>query len=219
MKRFILLLILSFGLSIHFYASAQYVYLGFSGKADGSIYEDCLLDDGTRFIMSSAWGMGQFGCGLCMFIPEEGESWYGLAIESKEYIPQNGLLVIVPGDNPKKPIVLGQRISDNSQVFRKTVKISPTFIFGGGRSNLALSTYQTTDVKDVSFALYDIPEEVLASLISNGIKDIRISAKSTYYKLKPYMFDRMPSFLEEAKKNVDFRAIQSVNCILEDLGD
>lgn len=217
MKRIKLLLIFTIALALPCNAFAQYVYLGFSNKAEGNIYEDCLLDDGTRFIMSSAWGMGQFGCGLCMFIPEEGESWYGLAIESKEYIPQNGLLVIVPGNNPKKPIVLGQRISDNSQVFRKTVKISPTFIFGGGRSNLAFSTYQTTDVKDVSFALYDIPEEVLSSLIADGIKDIRISSRSTYYKIKPYMFERMPSFLDEAKKNVDARASQSVNCILEDL--
>ena len=84
---------------------------------------------------------------------------------------------------------------------------------------MALSTYQTTDVKDVSFALYDIPEEALLSLIADGIKDIRISSRSTYYKLKPYMFDRMPSFLEEAKKNVDARASLSVNCILEDLGE
>ena len=219
MKRLGTLIILSIAIALaHPYnAFAQYVYLGFGNKAEGNIYEDCLLDDGTRYIMSSMWEMGQFGCGLCKFIPEDGDPWYGLAIESKLYIPKNGLIVIVPDTDSGKPYVLGQRLSDKSKVYHERARLNPIFIFGGGRSNLAFSTYQTTEVKDVSYAIYDIPEDVLLTLISNGVKDIRISARSTYYILKSWSFNKLSSFLDEAKKNVDARSLLSVNRILEDL--
>ncbi len=177
MRISILLLLTAFTLMIPHTAIAQYVYLGYGNKAEGNIYEDCLLDDGTRYIMSSMCEMGKFGCGLCMFVQEDGEAWYGLAIESREYIPKNGLMVIVPDDDSGKPYVLGQRLSDNAQVTRIRSKVNPIFIFGGGKSSMAFSTYQTTDVKDVSFAIYDIPEDVLFSMISHGVKDIRISGK------------------------------------------
>ena len=217
MRKSFSLFIMILSLALPHLAKAQYVYLGFGNEAEGDIFEDCLLDDGTRYIMSSMWEMGQFGCGLCKFIPEEGDSWYGLAIESKEYIPKNGLVVIVPNNDSGKPYVLGQRLSDKSQVYRERARVSPIFFFGGGRSDLAFSTYRTTEVKDVSFALYDIPEEILQAIISGGVKDIRISARSTYHKLKPWTFSRLPSFLDKAKKNVDSREAQSVNRILEDL--
>lgn len=217
MRRVIRLIIIVIALAIPQRVFSQYAYLGTASRSDGLIYEDCLLDDGTRYIMSTMWELGKFGFGLCMFVPEDGEPWYGLAIESKEYIPKNGFVVIIPNNGSNEPYVLGQRMSDKSQVYSKRSTVNPIFIFGGGRSNIAFSTYQTTDIKDVSFAIYDIPEDVLNSIISTGINDIRISSRSTYYKLKSWTLERMASYLGEAKEYLDIRASKSVNCILDDI--
>lgn len=199
-------------------ALAQRVFMGNAYKNEGFVYEDRLLDDGTRFIMSSMWDTGDYAFSICYFQPDDGDPWYGFAVESKDYIPRNGLIVFLVGNDNKQPIVLGQSHSDNATISRSRTRISPSFIFaGGGRSMLALSSYQTVVNDEASFAIYDISESVLSSLIDDGISDMRISARSSFNNLKPWATSRMSKWIQEAKENVDTRSRLSVNCILEDI--
>ena len=187
---------------------AQFTHLGNASKAEGYIYEDCLLDDGTRYIMSGHLDVGQYGFSLCRFLKDDGGSWYGLAIESKEYIPKNGLMVIVPDREESGPVVLGQVLSETSHVSRTKSRLAPTVLFGSDGS---------TEIQELSFAVFDISEDLLSTLIHDGVREIRISTRSTYNKLRGWTYGKIASYLKEAKANIDARAQQSLNGILEDL--
>lgn len=197
--------------------SAQRVFMGNAYKQEEFVYEDRLLDDGTRFIMSTMWDIGEFAFSLCRFISKDVDSWYGLAIESKEYIPRNGLVVFVPATGAGNPVVLWQIQSDNATVSNRRSRISPSFIFGGGFSSVGFTSYTEVVDKDVFFSIYDMSEENLETLIANGISDMRISSRSKYNNLKPWAAGKMAEWMAEAKGYVDARADKSVNCILEGL--
>lgn len=183
---------------------AQFTHLGNASKAEGYIYEDCLLDDGTRYIMSGHLDVGQYGFSLCRFLKDDGGSWYGLAIESKEYIPKNGLMVIVPDREESGPVVLGQVLSETAHVSRTKSRLAPTVLFGSDGSNLVVVRQKTTEIQELSFAVFDISEDLL-------------STRSTYNKLRGWTYGKIASYLKEAKANIDARAQQSLNGILEDL--
>ena len=196
---------------------AQFTHLGNASKAEGYIYEDCLLDDGTRYIMSGHLDVGQYGFSLCRFLKDDGGSWYGLAIESKEYIPKNGLMVIVPDREESGPVVLGQVLSETSHVSRTKSRLAPTVLFGSDGSNHVVVRQKTTEIQELSFAVFDISEDLLSTLIHDGVREIRISTRSTYNKLRGWTYGKIASYLKEAKANIDARARQSLNGILEDL--
>ena len=198
-------------------AFAQRVFMGNAYKQDEFIYEDRLLDDGTRSIMSNMWDIGDYAFSLCRFISVDGESWYGFAVESKEHIPKNGLLVFVPASGSGVPILLGQTQSGSATVSKAVSRLSPSFIFGGGGSTIAFTSYTSIVDKDVSFAVYDMSEKTILTLVSDGISDMRISSRSTYNTLKPWATKKMSEWLGEAKGYVDARAEKSVNCILDGL--
>lgn len=194
--------------------SAQHIFSGTGGDYLGRIYEDGMMNDGTRYIISDMRVLNTYTFSLCKFIPSSGEPWYGLAVESKEFIPTNGLLVFVCGDKgDTKTFILGQSVSDNAIAQRETIGINPVFFFGGANS-LALSLYAKTVHSEVSYAIYDLSSEVLEQLLSASIKEIRISSRSTYKKIKDPI-RTFSKWMEKAKDDVDIRSGHSLNMILE----
>lgn len=195
--------------------SAQYAYSGMSGVRSGYIYEDGIMDDGTRYIISDMYVCGQYSYSLCKYVAEDGNSWYGIAVEAKQYIPKNGLLVFVgKGDNGSQSFVLGQKLSDHIVMTKNSVGISPIFFFG----RIGLTTYQQTSQSEISYAVFDLSEENLEQLLSAELKEIRISNRSTYNSTSGrYYLDGFPKWLSRAKGNVDARSSVSVNTILEDI--
>lgn len=214
MKRLIAL----FAAAICFVITAsaqQTIYLGTAGSNQGYIYEDGQFDDGTRYIISDYTALDACYFSLCKFIPQSGEPWYGIAIESKEYIPQNGLLVFVPKNSKQdEPIVLNQFGKDRAVKTQTSVGLSPTFFLGSG--NIALSAYSRTHASEVFFAIYDISEEELNHLMNFDCKEIRFSTRSTYKSIKGWYIDRVKWWLPKAKGNIEARAQKSINLILED---
>ena len=220
MKRRVIRIILTVLFVVHLFpnvVSAQRVFMGYSNKQDGFIYEDCVLDGDMRFIMSEVWDIGDYAFSLCRFDVPEGKSWYGLAIESKEFVPKNGNIVFVPESEGSVPVRLFQTRFDNATVSRTKSELAPSLIFGGGGSSIFFSTYRTTIDNDVFFAIYDLEEPVLMSLINTRFREIRIANKSTYNSLKPWVLTKMSGWLEESKCNLDVRSQLSVNLILENL--
>lgn len=215
MKR-ILLTIALLTVSL-FYAIAQNpVYLGTAGYSTNHIYEDGATDDGTRYIMSGLFHAGPYMISLCEFIPTEGESWYSLAVESKEFIPRNGLMVFVFKDASKEPIVLGQQVSENTTTEKISYRLSPHFFFGlGSGSDFFLATHETTKSIPVSFGMYDLSENELLEIINGEMKFVRIANRATYYEFSKVMAKRIAADLSDAKKHVDARALLSRNTILE----
>ncbi len=195
---------------------AQQVFSGIGGAYLGSIYEDGMMDDGTRYIISDMRVWNAYTFSLCKFIPASGDPWYGLAVESKEYIPTNGLLVFVCELNGEtKTFILGQSVSDKAIAQKETIGINPVFFFGGANS-LALALYSKTVHSEVSYAIYDLSAEVLEQLLSTTFKEIRISSRSTYKKIKEPL-KNFSKWMEKAKSDVDIRSGRSLNSILEDI--
>lgn len=214
MKRVIALFAATIFLSITALAQ-QTVYLGTVGAYQGYIYEDGQFDDGTRYIISDNTALDVYYFSLCKFIPQSGEPWYSIAIESKEYIPQNGLLVFVPKNaKQEEPIILEQLQKDRAVKTQTSVGLSPTFFLGSG--NIALSAYSRTHASEVFFAIYDLSEEQMNRLLNFDCKEIRFSARSTYKLFKGWHIDRFMSWLPKAKDNIEARAQKSINLILED---
>lgn len=215
MKRLIVLFAVAVCFAIT--ASAQQtIYLGTAGAYQGYIYEDGQFDDGTRYIISDYTALDACFFSLCKFIPQTGEPWYGIAIESKEYIPQNGLLVFVPKNaKQEEPIILEQFQKDRAVKTQTSVGLSPTFFLGSG--NIALSAYSRTHASEVFFAIYDISEEELNHLMSLDYNEIRFSTRSTYKSIRGWYINRVKGWLPTAKDNIEARAQKSINLILEDL--
>lgn len=191
------------------------VYLGTAGRAGDYIYEDGALDDGTRYIMSDLFYAGPYKISLCKYIPLEGDSWYGLAVESGEFIPNNGLMAFFFKDKDHAPLVIGQVESDNTVSFRRSVGLKPFFLLGGGHGNLFLATQEKIKEKEIYFGLYVLSEEELLTLIKNVIRKVRISSRSRYYEFNRIASENFPSKLASAKGDVDARAALSRNAILE----
>ena len=215
MKRiFLIITTLAIGLIC---AKAQTpVYLGTAGYGTNFIYEDGATDDGTRYIISGLFHANPYMISLCEFIPEEGEPWYSVAVESKEYIPRNGVMVFVFKDKSKEPIVLGQQVSDNTTAEKRSYSLSPHFVFGlGSGSHLFFASHETTKEVPVSFGMYDLSEEELISIISDELKLVRIANRSTYHEFNKVIAKKIASDLSDAKKRVDARAKLSRNTILE----
>ena len=195
---------------------AQNVFSGTGGYTTGYIYEDGLLDDGTRYIISDMRQSGAYILSLCKFIPVDGESWYGIAVESKQYIPKNGLLVFVGElDGATQTFVLGQRVADKAIATRGSIGINPIFFFGGG-GNMALALYSKTVHSEVCYAIYELSPENIDQLTSSKIKEIRISSRSTYNFINGSM-SSITKWLIKARQEVDNRSKCSVNMILEDV--
>lgn len=198
---------------------AQYVFSGSSGSYYGYIYEDGMADDGTRYIISDLLTIDKYAFSLCKFIPQEGNSWYGIAVESKEYIPRNGLLVFVhrfQGNN--KTLVLGQRVLDKAIASKSTIGFSPTLFFGSNSlGGILMSLYPKTVTSEVSYSVYDLSEEDLKLIIEADFKEIRISSRTTYRALKGHYPKTVSKWLARAKGNVDERSEKSLNTILEDI--
>ena len=215
MKR-ILLIIALLTISL-FYATAQNpVYLGTAGYSTNHIYEDGATDDGTRYIISGLFHAGPYMISLCEFIPEVGAPWYSLAVESKEYIPRNGLMVFVFKDSSKEPIVLGQQVSESTTTEKLSYRLSPHFVFGlGSGSDFFLATHETTKEVPVSFGMYDLSEQELLAIINSDLKLVRIANRATYYEFGKIVAKRIASDLSDAKRRVDARAMLSRNTILE----
>ena len=216
MKRFVLLAVLLCG-SLSLFAQNP-VYLGTAGYSTNHIYEDGATDDGTRYIISGLFHAGPYMISLCEFIPTEGESWYSLAVESKEYIPRNGLMVFVFKDSSNEPIVLGQQVSESTMTEKVSYGLSPHFVFGlrsGG--DFFLTTHETTKAVPVSFGMYDLSEKELLEIINGELKLIRIANRATYYEFGRVMAKRIASDLSDAKKHIDARAVLSRSTILEGL--
>lgn len=194
------------------------VYLGTAGYGTGYIYEDGATDDGTRYIISGLFHANPYMISLCEFIPEEGDPWYSLAVESKEYIPRNGVMVFVFKDESKEPIVLGQQVSDNTTAEKRSYSLSPHFVFGlGSGSHLFFASHETTKEVPVSFGMYDLSENELLEIINGELKLIRIATRATYYEFGRVMAKRIASDLSDAKKHIDARAVLSRSTILEGL--
>ena len=217
MKRFITSLIILFAASV--LMSAQYVFSGTSGAYLGCIYEDGMTDDGTRYIISDMQVIDRYAFSLCKFVPEEGDSWYGIAIESREYIPKNGLLVFIcESSGELLPFVLGQRVSDKGVATRLSLGFSPTLFFGSNNlGGLLMSLYPKTVTAEVSYSVYDLSVHDIERLLETNIKEMRISSRSTYKTLKGPYPKLLSKWLIKAKEDVDARSIRSLNSILEDI--
>ncbi len=217
MKRILITISLLFMASIAM--QAQHVFSGVSGPRFGRIYEDGMADDGTRYIISDMRMIGVYAFSLCKFVPQEGEPWYGIAVESKDYIPRNGLMVIVYGSpDSYQTLVLGQKIADNAMTTKSTIGFRPMLFFGSNNlGGLLMSLSPKTVTSEVSYSVYDLSEEDLILLIDGEINEIRISARTTYSSLNHYLLRTFPEWLAKAKEDVDVRSEQSLNTILEGL--
>ena len=94
MYRILGIIIIAVLIPISLFAQ-ETVYLGVSGASFGRIYEDGFTDDGTRYIVSDAQRIDTYYVSLCKYISETGESLYGIAIETKEFLSKNGQMVFI----------------------------------------------------------------------------------------------------------------------------
>lgn len=195
------------------------VFSGTGGSSNGYIYEDGMTDSGMRYIMSDVRNWNTYNFSICKFIPEEGDPWYGIAIESQNYIPQNGLLVFVCDNATEgmKTFVFGQNISDRAVGTRSSLSISPIFHFGSNSSSMSFATYRTTETRDFFFAIYSLSEEELLQLINSKVKEYRVSERSTYFRARGPFLSSMSKWMSESKQRVDTRSSLSINMILEDI--
>ena len=217
MRRFIATLIVLFAAGVMM--SAQYVFSGSSGAYLGYIYEDGMSDDGVRYIISDMQVIDKYAFSLCKFVPEEGEPWYGIAIESREYIPKNGLLVFIcESTGGLQPFVLGQRVSDKGVATTLSVGLNPILFFGGNNlGGLLMSLYPKTVTSEVSYSVYDLSVQDLEQLLATSIKEMRISSRSTYKTLKGHYPKMLSKWMVKAKEDVDARSERSLNSILDDI--
>lgn len=217
MRRFIATLIVLFAAGVMM--SAQYVFSGSSGAYLGYIYEDGMSDDGVRYIISDMQVIDKYAFSLCKFVPEEGEPWYGVAIESKEYIPRNGLLVFITESSDElQTFVLGQKVSDKGVATKLSVGFNPVLFFGSNNlGGMLMSLYPKTITSEVSYSVYDMSAQDLEQLLTTTFKEVRISSRSTYKTLKGNYLKTLSKWMIKAKEDVDARSQRSRNSILEDI--
>lgn len=175
-----------------------------------------MLDDGTRYILSGMFVSGPYMISLCEFIPAEGNVWYSIAVESKDFIPTNGLMVFAFQEQDQHPpIILGQQVGENTTATHRSVGLRPLIFFGGGHALLGLATHNTTNQTEFYFGMYDLSEEELQTIINNKLKTIRITTRSRFHEFNKTASKFFSSELSDAKKHVNARAALSRNTILE----
>lgn len=194
-------------------ASAQQVFSGTGGYADGYVYEDAMLDDGTRFIISDMRQFGRYSLSLCLSIAPDGERNYFLAVESDRYIPRNAMLVFFfKGEDSLSPLVLKSCFNDQAMSTSNSLSVNPIF-FLDKSGGIALATSRKEKISNVCYALFGLSEEQIEKLSTNEPKEIRISSRSRYNIIYP-LNDKQ--WLIKSKQRVDARAKLSVNTILEE---
>lgn len=214
MKRCFLICICSILLSSPIFA--QTIYSGFGSNFAGNIFEDGIMDDGTRYIISDMQQVNTYAFSLCKFIPSDGEPWYGISVETKEYMPKNGYMVFIcEKDGFERTIVLGQKGANTTDITKGTLGLTPFLFFGSKGSDLSFLLHKKIVQEKVCYAIFPLSSSELDILLSTTIKRIRISTRSTYYQL--YISSYFDRWLVKSKECVDIRSNQSINRILEGL--
>lgn len=189
-------------------------FSGYGGPEKGYIYEDGTTDEGMRYIISDMTLINGYAFSLCKFIPLDGEPWYGLSVETKKYMPNNGFMVLLcDRSGMSQTMVLTQKETSKAVVSRGSLGLSPFLLFGSKGSNLSFVLHKSTVQEEVFYAIYPLSISELETLLSASIKRIRISERSTYQELFPSKF--FDEWLKKSKEYVDVRSSQSINTILE----
>ena len=179
---------------------------------------DGRMEDGTRYIISYSRQWWIYELGICKFIYEDGTADYFISAESEMFIPENGQMVFIylDADGKRQAIVLQQWFADEETTTKRAMLIKPVFhLFGG--VGLSLAPSSMTKTQEHYSALYAISEDEINLLTKVGIKEVRISERSTYNSLKGAYLSKMSSWIYETKLKVDSRGSKSVNLILEDI--
>ena len=212
-RRFIQILFFLLVCSSLYLPAQQSFYLGVANANDDFIYEDAMLDDGTRMIISDMYGQSLYNLALCMFIPEEGDPFYGIAVESKQYIPDNGLLVFQR--EGVEPLVLYQVQTASATRTKLESGPSPSLLFLGGSVSMFFTRRYSVKTDDFYFAIYGITLDEISELLEDS-HEARISSRSKYNNIiHGYTKDRFKKWLSEALTNIEIRAMKSLNTILD----